>query len=336
MYKVACTGSGYFSQFHYDAWIRLENVKLVGSMSLTKEDAAKTGQEPFDDLSQMLIQTKPDILDIITPPTTHLDFIKIALEHGIQTIICQKPFCNNIKEAEEAILLAEEKGTNIIVHENFRFQPWYRKIKQVLDEHLIGDLHQITFRLRTGDGQGPSAYLERQPYFQKMPKFLIHETGVHWIDTFCFLMNETPQSVYADLRKLNQAILGEDAGYMILEFSNGKRALFDGNRHLDHEAENHRMTLGECLVEGSKGTINLHGDGSLHHRHYGSMETNVILAPQNWKGFAGDCVYALQNHVIKALEKSQQFENTAQQYLIVLKIEEAAYLSNFESRLVTV
>ena len=31
-----------------------------------------------------------------------------------------------------------------------------------------------------GDGQGPRAYLDRQPYFQQMPRFLIHETAIHY------------------------------------------------------------------------------------------------------------------------------------------------------------
>ena len=34
-----------------------------------------------------------------------------------------------------------------------------------------------------GDGQGPDAYLARQPYFQAMERFLVHETAIHLIDT---------------------------------------------------------------------------------------------------------------------------------------------------------
>ena len=59
---------------------------------------------------------------------------------------------------------------------------------------------KLTFRLRTGDGQGPDAYLSRQPYFQKMEHFLVHETAVHWIDTFRFLLGDI-NAVYADPEK---------------------------------------------------------------------------------------------------------------------------------------
>jgi len=137
-----------------------------------------------------------------------------------------------------------------------------------IQSNKIGTVHQITFRLRTADGQGNDAYMDRQPYFQTMPKLLIHETGVHWIDTFRYLLGN-PIAVYADLRKLNPVIAGEDAGYVLFEFESGKRALFDGNRHLDHAAENHRMTLGECLIEGTEGSLKLFGNGQVTHREFG-------------------------------------------------------------------
>ena len=35
--------------------------------------------------------------------------------------------------------------------------------------------------------------------------------------------------------------------------------MFDGNRLADHKAENRRLTMGEMLIEGSKGTLRLNG-----------------------------------------------------------------------------
>ena len=48
--------------------------------------------------------------------------------------------------------------------------------------------------------------MERQPYFQTMEKFLVHETAIHIIDVFRFLLAEEPSTVYAALRRLNPAI----------------------------------------------------------------------------------------------------------------------------------
>ena len=144
---------------------------------------------------------------------------------------------------------------------------------------IIGEWLQATFQLRPGDGQGPRAYLDRQPYFQKMPRLLIHETGIHFIDTFRYLFGD-PKDLYADLRRLNSAIAGEDSGYFLFGFDGGKRALFDGNRLLDHPAENHRLTMGELLIEGTEGVLKLTGNGAVSYRKSGQQNWSIQLPAQ--------------------------------------------------------
>ena len=97
--KVACLGAGYFAQFHYESWARIPQVNLVGACDLDLQKAAATGLPAFDDLSQMLEQVEPDLLDIILPPTGHADAIRTALAADVKTMICQKPFCNSLAEA---------------------------------------------------------------------------------------------------------------------------------------------------------------------------------------------------------------------------------------------
>src|SRR6185436_16129600 len=111
----------------------------------------------------------------------------------------------------ELVETAERAGITLVVHENFRWTPWHREARRLLDAGFLGALHGIAFRLRPGDGQGARAYLDRQPYFQKMPRLLVHETAIHWIDSFRYLMGEVV-SVFASLRRINPAIAGEDAG----------------------------------------------------------------------------------------------------------------------------
>ena len=329
--RVACLGAGYFSQFHYESWARMERAQLVAACNRDIGKLAEKGVPAYSDLGEMLRLHQPDLLDIILPPVAHATAIRTAIAQGTRAIICQKPFCTSLAEAQTIADEAAAAGVTIVVHENFRFQPWYRHIKRALDDGLIGTVQQLTFRLRSGDGQGPRAYLDRQPYFQQMERFLVHETAVHWVDTFRYLLGE-PLSVYADLRRLNPAIAGEDAGYILFEHANGARALFDGNRHLDHAADNLRCTMGEALVEGDKGTLSLRGDGSVLHRAFGSTNTTMLLPASAWQGFGGDCVHALQSHVVKALLDGAALENTAQDYLSVVRIEDAIYRSAREGR----
>ena len=87
----------------------------------------------------MLDAVKPDLLDIVTPPPTHRQFIETAVLRGV-AVVCQKPFTENLAEAEEMTALAEAKGIPLIVQENFRFQPWHRQASKILDKGTLGEI----------------------------------------------------------------------------------------------------------------------------------------------------------------------------------------------------
>lgn len=328
--KVAGVGAGYFSQFHYGSWVRIPGVDLVGlcdTDSARAQGAAQAaGCAAFDDLQTLLRETTPDVLDLILPPDAQAQAIRTAVAAGVRTIICQKPFCTSLQEARDITDEVLHAGVQLVIHENFRFQPWYRCIRHALDAGLVGDVQQMTFRLRPGDGQGADAYLDRQPYFRSMKRFLIHETGVHWIDTFRYLLGE-PRAVYADLRRINPAIAGEDAGYVIFDHPGGVKAILDANRHLDHKADNQRRTMGEALVEGTQGVIALHGSGAVTLREFGKTKVQTLLPASQWDGFGGDCVHHLQQHVVASVTGKTMPENTAASYLKVIETEEAVYRS---------
>ncbi len=332
--RVAVVGSGYFSQFHYEAWSRIEDIRLIALASRDKETAAARAEafgvaEIYDDAARMLDQERPDLLDIVTPPETHLELVRAAAERGIAAV-CQKPLAPDLAEAEQLVDLAERAGIMLVVHENFRFMPWFRHAKGLIDAGRLGEAHGVQFRLRPGDGQGPEAYLNRQPYFQKMKRFLIHETGIHFIDVFRFLLGEVV-AVTARLRRINPVIAGEDAGYVIFEFESGATGLFDASRLNDHVAEDCRLTMGEMHLEGSAGVLRLDGLGRLWWKPHGASEVEV---PYEWqqRGFAGDCVGALQQHVVDHLLNGDPLANDGRAYLVNLRIEEAVYESHRTGR----
>ena len=327
--KVAVVGAGYFAQLHHEAWMRMDRVELVGICDMNAEAAEATAQThavaAYTDLADMLADIQPDLVDIVTPPPSHLALIRVCMDQKL-AVICQKPFCQTPEEAHEAVALSRKAGCFIAVHENFRFQPWYRKTRQLLDEKALGQVYQITYRLRPGDGQGSDAYLARQPYFQKMPKLLIHETGVHWIDTFRYLFGN-PTAVLADLRRLNPVIAGEDAGIVIFDLPDGVRGVLDGNRLADHAADNTRRTMGEMLIEGAEATLRLSGQGELWLRQHGSMAETKVPCDFVDTIFGGDCVFNLCAHVADHMLDGTELENEASDYLVVQAAERAAYQS---------
>ncbi len=332
--RIAVAGSGYFSQFHYDAWRRLPGAELV---ALASRDAGSAQERAasfavpavFEEVGAMLEAAEPDLLDIVTPPETHLALVREAARRGI-AVICQKPLAPTLEEAVAVVETAEQAGILLVVHENFRFQPWFAHARSLIGESRLGQLHGIDFRLRPGDGQGPRAYLDRQPYFQTMPRFLIHETGIHFVDTFRSLMGAVT-AVTARLRRVNPVIAGEDAGTVVFEFESGALGVFDGNRLNDHVAENTRLTMGEMHLEGSAGVLRLDGHARLWWKDHGGAE---VAEPYDLpaQGFAGDCVFALQRHVVDHLLHGRPLVNDGRAYLTNMEIVEAIYRSHETGR----
>jgi D-apiose dehydrogenase len=336
--RVCTVGAGYFSRFHHDRWRRLERAELVAVCDVDRRKAEAMAEafgieRIFDDAAAMLDACRPDLVDIVTPPATHAALVRLAAERGID-VVCQKPLAPTLAEARGMVGQARAAGIRLIVHENFRFQPWYREVARLLNDGVLGTPHNVAFRLRPGDGQGPDAYFARQPYFQTMERFLVHETAIHLIDTFRFLLGEI-DAVFAWLRRLNPAIAGEDAGYILFRFASGAAGLFDGNRLNEHVSDDPRRTMGEMWLEGSGGVLRLDGAGRLWLKPHSGDEREHAYAFED-RNFGGDCVHLLQRHVVEHLLDGGPLENDAARYLRNVEIEDAVYRSAAEGRWVTI
>ena len=332
--RIAGIGAGYFSRFHLEGWRDAPGAEVVAWCDQDPAKAQMLAGEfgiprTFADAVAMLDSVRPNLVDIVTPPPSHAALVALAHARGIPTI-CQKPVTPSWTESVALAAAADTSGVLCVIHENFRFQPWYREAKRLLAAGALGTPHSVAFRLRPGDGQGPSAYLDRQPYFQQMPRLLIVETAIHWIDTFRFLLGEV-DAVTARLRRMNPVIAGEDAGILIFEFAGGSTGLFDGNRLNDHVAANPRRTMGEMWLEGAAGVLRLDGDSRLWWKpHHGEeREHGYDRGPET---FGGGCCGALQRHVVAHLAAGSPVENTAAAYLANLRVQEAAYESHSTGR----
>ncbi|MBX2841149.1 MAG: Gfo/Idh/MocA family oxidoreductase [Flammeovirgaceae bacterium] len=337
--KAVVIGAGYFGKFHYAAWNRIPEVEVVAMSDLDEHKCVKFTQsfnipKYYVDYREMLEKEKPDFVDIVTPPNTHFEICKAAADLGVN-IICQKPLAPTFEEAEKLVAYCHKSDIRFMVHENFRFQPWHREIKKLLENDEIGEkLFYLNFRMRMGDGWQNDAYIARQPYFRTMPQLLIFETGVHIIDTFRFLAGEI-KSVYARLKKLNKDIAGEDAGIIFFDFENGTQGIFDGNRYNESNHPNPRYTFGECLLEGEKGSIRLYLDGKITIQKLGANEREHQYQHENID-FSGDCVFNTQKHFVEALLNNKEFETSVEDYLKTLNVQDAVYASNLKKKIIDV
>ena len=336
--RGVAVGAGYFSQYHYEAWQRIEQAEIVALCDVdaaqANEAARKYGMSrSYADAATMLEREHSDFVDIITPPQTHLVLARLAAKHGVH-ILCQKPLAPTMEEARAIVDIAAQAGVRLMVHDNFRFQPWHREARKLLDAGAIGALQTISCRTRLGDGWGEEAYLSRQPYFRDMPRLLIFETGVHFIDVYRYLAGEITQ-VYARLRRLNPVIKGEDCALVCFDFASGASGVWDADRFHEGAAKDPRYTFGEFSLEGDAGALRIDGEGNIFLRRLGEAEKQHPYAHSH-RGFAGDCVFATLRHFIDRLQDGGPFETGGENYLNTLAVQEAVYASSAEGRPVAV
>src|SRR5258708_4541131 len=230
--KGVMIGAGFFAAFQAEAWKRIAGAEITAVADLDASKAAAFAahwgiEGVYADPAEMLDRERPDFADIVTGPETHRALTEMAASRKIQ-VICQKPMAPRVEECAAMVEACERNGVRLLMHENWRWQPWYREAKRLERQGRFGRIFHVAFRMRNGDGRGPAPYTI-QPYFRQMPRFLIQETLVHFLDTFRFLAGEI-QSLYCRTSRINPVIRGEDYAILHLSFESGAQGLIDSNR----------------------------------------------------------------------------------------------------------
>jgi predicted dehydrogenase len=90
--------------------------------------------------SELLESKEIDAVAVVTPVCTHFDLAKAALQNG-KHVFVEKPFTATVRQAEELVELAERKKLKIMVDHTFLFTGAVRKIRELIDEGVLGDLY---------------------------------------------------------------------------------------------------------------------------------------------------------------------------------------------------
>lgn len=90
--------------------------------------------------ADVLSSPKIDAVAIVTPVRSHYPLAKAALENG-KHIFVEKPFTSCSADAEELIEIAERKKLIIMVDHTFLFTGAVRKIRELIDGNVLGDLY---------------------------------------------------------------------------------------------------------------------------------------------------------------------------------------------------
>jgi predicted dehydrogenase len=319
-------GAGYFAAFQAEAWNRLSAAEIVAVADAAPGKAADFAgrfaiPRAYESAEEMLDAEKPDFVDVVTRPEAHLPLTRLAAARGIH-VICQKPMAPSMADCVAMCEACERAGVRLLIHENWRWQPWYRELKRLLADGTIGTPFQFSFFWRTGDGRGTDPY-PAQPYFRKMPRLMIYESLVHILDTFRFLGGEM-EVQSCQTARLNPAIAGEDYALIVTQFQSGAVGLIDANRFTGPVPA--PVAMGACIAEGTEGMLRVSPPGELFLTRAGGSEEKLPFAPPA-EGYKGDSVYATQAHLLDSLRNGARAESEGRDYLRTVALVEACYES---------
>ena len=159
---------------------------------------------------RMLDDSELDAVVIATPVNHHFAMARASLLSGKHTLI-EKPMARSSAECEELIDLARRQGLVLMVGHTFLYSAAVRRIKEIIDNHDIGEIRYISARrLNLG-------------LFQKDIN-VAWDLAPHDISIILYIMQEMPHSI--NCRGAAHITPGiEDVTSMSLHFTKERSAI---------------------------------------------------------------------------------------------------------------
>src|SRR5262245_10069991 len=187
--RIGLAGAGMISAFHLTAWSRARGAAVVAIADPLGDRAEARAREfgvaaVHTDTEQMLARERLDAVDIAAPLEQHEALVRLCARHGVAAM-CQKPLAHPL-DAARALVGEVKDRIRLMVHENWRFRPYYRQVRTWLAEGRLGRVQQCFLRtfssglVRDASGQMPA--LVREPGLRTSPLLAIGTLLIHHLD----------------------------------------------------------------------------------------------------------------------------------------------------------
>jgi predicted dehydrogenase len=180
--KAAIVGAGLIAgKKHIPAFIKHKNkVDLVALCDLNEAGARKLATEfgiprTYTDLHEMIEKESPQLIDICTPPQTHVKLSVDAMQHGCNVLI-EKPMALSVAECDAIVEASKQHNVKVCVGHSDLFYYPFMEARELVASGAIGDFRGMRIFLST-----PTNYMTSQKdhWAHKLPGGVIGETGPH-------------------------------------------------------------------------------------------------------------------------------------------------------------
>ncbi|MCY9658055.1 Gfo/Idh/MocA family oxidoreductase [Paenibacillus chondroitinus] len=203
---------------------RLRDQGLLAAV--VEVDAAmkeKMQNDPFPfytSLEEALQKEQADFLVNVTSPMVHTVVNHAAFDRKL-AVLCEKPISFDYEESIEVVARAEREKLPFMIAENYRRMPHIRKMKQLLDEGVIGSLSSMDVQ-----------FYRYHNVQRRYTVSILDDIGVHHFDLFRYFSGREGKTVQAKLYNPINAWEQDGAiinAYAFLEMDNGITASYNAS-----------------------------------------------------------------------------------------------------------
>jgi myo-inositol 2-dehydrogenase/D-chiro-inositol 1-dehydrogenase len=207
-------------------------------------------EEAVQDHRAVLENPKVEAVVICSSTDTHSQMIEEAAGAG-KHIFCEKPIDFDLPRIDRALAAADKAGVKLQIGFNRRFDPNFRRMREVIQQGKIGDLHLL--RITSRDPQPPP--LE----YVKVSGGLFLDMTIHDFDMARYLSGAEAVEVYTAAAVRIDPAIGEagdvDTAVVTLEFENGALGTIDNSRRAVYGYDQRVEAFGsEGMVDASNTT----------------------------------------------------------------------------------
>ena len=243
---------------------------VCGAFSSDSEKSRLSGQDlylpedrVYDSYSQMILTEKElpvgvrmDFVSIVTPNHMHFGPAKMALENGFH-VVCDKPLCLSIKEAEELVDLVNKTGLIFALTHNYTGYPMVKQAKAMIRKGELGHIRKVVVEYPQGwlstlleaDANAKQAIWRTDPN-QSGAAGSMGDIGTHAENLAEYITGLKISEMCADLSIFVPGRKLDDDGNVLLRFENGAKGVLHASQICNGEENNLNIR-----VYGEKGGI---------------------------------------------------------------------------------
>lgn len=135
-----------------------------------------------------------DIVFICTPDPTHYTLCRAVAEKGYDVVL-EKPVATNLQDCMSLLDVEERSHTQIFVAHVLRYAPFFRAVKQVVDDGGLGGIRHINLNENIGHWHFAHSYVRGNWARSADSAPLILTKSSHDLDLLCWLAGRPVRSV---------------------------------------------------------------------------------------------------------------------------------------------